>query len=293
MLYANGGIPYSVVSVVLGSGTDENGYYEFRGTPAFAARWAAAKAYALRTFGRTIYIRTGWNVYRPYNIQVIARNNACASGNCDGAAVAGSSSHGGNWAGRDCLAVDVDPNGLSWDQVDEAMGFVGFSARLITEAMSGIPGGERWHYIDFNAFGPVPAELSSTDFTNQSEEDDDMKAIIQAGQPDSGIIIQAGVPPYALGGQVFDALRGAYGLTVHELADWQYATVVREQWTAAKAAAALTPNTPLPADAIATIVSGINAGIDDAVSSEFGVDKILERLSTLPSEVVDAVKARL
>lgn len=168
MPYLNGQVPYSVVSVVLASGTDGNGYWEFRCTPAFAARWAFAKREAERSFGRTIYIRAGWNVYRPYDVQVSARKRACASGNCNGASVAGYSSHGGNWGGRDCLAVDVDPNGLTWDQVDQAMEAAGFSARLITEAMSGIKGGERWHYIDFNAFGPVPAGLGATPF----EEDD-------------------------------------------------------------------------------------------------------------------------
>jgi hypothetical protein len=166
--YSNGRVPYTVVSVVLAKGTDSNGYWEFRCTPAFAARWAFAKREAERRFGRTIYIRTGWNIYRPYDVQYAARRRACASGNCNGAAVEGSSSHGGNWGGRDCLAVDVDPNGLTWDQVDQAMEAAGFSARLITEAMSGIKGGERWHYIDFNAFGAIPAGMNAKPF----EEDD-------------------------------------------------------------------------------------------------------------------------
>lgn len=170
MMYRNGQVPFTVVSVVLGTGRDANGYWEFRCTPAFAARWAYAKREAERRFGRTIFIRTGWNIYRPLNIQREARERACAQGNCNGASVAGYSSHGGNWGGRDCLAVDVDPNGLTWDQVDVAMEAAGFAARMITEAMSGIRGGERWHYIDFNAFGPVPifAGFDATTF----EEDD-------------------------------------------------------------------------------------------------------------------------
>jgi hypothetical protein len=166
------------VSVVLASGTDENGYWEFRCTPAFAARWAFAKAYALKHFGRTIFIRTGWNIYRPIASQRVARANACAAGNCAGAAVAGSSSHGGNWNGRDCLAVDVDPNGLTWDQVDEAMSAAGFAVQQITEAMSGISGGERWHYIDFAAFGAVPAFTEETEFTPEPEEEDMSYSII-------------------------------------------------------------------------------------------------------------------
>ena len=189
--YSNGRVPYTVVSVVLATGTDSNGYWEFRCTPAFAARWATAKKEAERRFGRTIHIRTGWNIYRPYDVQVAARKRACASGNCNGAAAAGSSSHGGNWGGRDCLAVDVDPNGLTWDQVDQAMEAAGFSARLITEAMSGIKGGERWHYIDFNAFGAVPAGGNATPIVSTKptpgtpREDEDMS--INFRRVDTGV----------------------------------------------------------------------------------------------------------
>jgi hypothetical protein len=186
--YGNGNIPYNVVSVVLASGTDSNGYWEFRCTPAFAHKWAAAKKNAERLFGKTIYIRTGWNVYRPFQVQKDARTRACASGNCNGASVAGYSSHGGNWQGRDCLAVDVDPNGLTWDQVDRAMEPAGFSARLITEKMSGIPGGERWHYIDFDAFGPVPAAVEVKPIGSESSEEEDMALplVITVSHPVSG-----------------------------------------------------------------------------------------------------------
>lgn len=196
MGYPNGEIPYSVVSVVLDSGTDENGYWEFRCTPAFAARWAAAKRYAEAHFGRTIYVRSGWNIYRPLFSQEIARRNACASGNCNGAAVPRSSSHGGNWRGRDCLAVDVNPNGLSWAQVDAAMESAGFSAGLITESMSGIRGGEPWHYILFGdlAFGAVPPGLASSGATNfepttpdeAEREDDEMDILMQLDLEVSG-----------------------------------------------------------------------------------------------------------
>lgn len=177
--YANGQVPYSVVSVVLASGTDANGYWEFRCTPAFAARWTQAKRNAERLFGRTIYIRTGWNIYRPLFSQQTARRNACAAGNCAGASVPGYSSHGGNWGGRDCLAVDVDPNGLTWDQVDQAMEAAGFSARLITEKISGIPGGERWHYIDFNAFGPAPAGTETGEFDSMATKQEIKDALYE------------------------------------------------------------------------------------------------------------------
>lgn len=157
VLYKNGQVPFSVVSEVLASGTNQDGYWEMRATPATAARWRYAKQLCVEWYGRPIYIVPGWNIYRPLHIQQQARDRACRSGNCAGAAVPGYSSHGGNWNGRDCLAIDVAPNGLSWAQIDKAMIAAGFAAGLITQAISGIPGGEPWHYIDFAAFGPVPA----------------------------------------------------------------------------------------------------------------------------------------
>jgi hypothetical protein len=83
-----------------------------------------------------------------------------------------------------------------------------------------------------NHYGePIPGSES------EPEEDDDMKVIIKKGAPDSGIILQAGIPPYSLPAQVLKALCGAFGIkTIVELEDWQYDTVVREQWAAFTAA---------------------------------------------------------
>lgn len=160
VLYSNGKIPAGVLKTYA-SGTDSNGYWEFQSTPATWARYQAAKRYAEAHFGRTLYIRSGWNIYRPYAVQQAARIRECAKGNCNGAAVAGYSSHGGNWNGRDCLAIDIDPNGLSWGQVWEACRAAGFSCGLITQAISGIVGGEPWHIIDFNAFVAFSGDGSS------------------------------------------------------------------------------------------------------------------------------------
>lgn len=126
----------------------------------------------------------------------------------------------------------------------------------------------------------------------QSEEDDDMKAVSQAGLPDSGIIIQAGVPPYALPRQVFEALMVSYGLTEHVLPDWQYGTVVREQWTAANIGAGLAKDGPAKVD-VAPIVAAVYSAVDGAVVEGLDTEKILQRLSVLPAEVVDQLKARL
>jgi len=178
--YQNGQVPYSVVSVVLATGTDQNGYWEMRATPATAARWKYAKQLCQQWYGRPIYIRTGWNIYRPLHIQQQARDRACAVKRCNEAAVPGYSSHGGNWNGRDCLAIDVEPNGLSWAQIDKAMVAAGFSAGLITQAISGRPGGEPWHYIDFNAFGPVPAFAGAQPFEEDDMFSDEDRKMLQS-----------------------------------------------------------------------------------------------------------------
>lgn len=169
-LYPNGEVPLDVVSVVLGTGYEDGRYWEHRLTPATAARWAEAQRYALEKFGRTILIRSGSCAYRPLDWQIYYRQDACAQGNCNGASVPRYSSHGGNWNGRDCLAIDVDPNGLTWDQVWEACEHAGFSCGLITEAISSIAGGEPWHIIDFAAFGAVPTFTDPALLRRQKED---------------------------------------------------------------------------------------------------------------------------
>lgn len=175
--YKNGRIPAPGTPgsplVTIAKGIDSNGYWEFQTTEATYARWREAKRYAEWKFGKTIYIRTGWNVYRPYHIQEAARIRACNAGNCNAAAYPGYSSHGGNWQGRDCLAIDVDPNGLAWWQVWEACRHAGFSVGLITKAIAGID--EPWHIIDFNAFGAVPAFEGSKPFPLPQPEEEEKK----------------------------------------------------------------------------------------------------------------------
>lgn len=154
------------------------------------------------------------------------------------------------------------------------------------------------HYYVFGRYATVdPYPLIDWSITQppKAKGDDDMRAIIQAGQPDSGIIIEAGVPPYSLPGQTFDALCGAYGLEAVTLADWQYGTVVREQWRAAGAAASLEPNDDGKTLEIATdaIVSGVLSGIDESVARLLPVDEILKRIAALPEATLAALKAAL
>jgi hypothetical protein len=188
MLYSNGRVPLSVVSVVLGSGRDSKGrYWEHRLTPATAARWAFAVDYAFRKWGKRMSIRSGGpNAYRPLEFQWFYYQDGVDEGNPLQAAYPATSSHGGNWRGRDCLAIDVDPGYdafgrqlLTWAQVWEACRAAGFECGLITKAIAGIE--EPWHVNDFNAFGAVPAFDGFTPFEedDMSQKDiDEMKATL-------------------------------------------------------------------------------------------------------------------
>lgn len=311
MPYLNGQVPYSVVSVVLASGTDENGYWEFRCTPAFAARWAYAKAEAVRRFGRPIFIRTGWNIYRPLFSQVIARDNACAAGNCAGAAVPKTSSHGGEWRGRPCLAVDVDPNGLTWDQVDQAMEAAGFSARLITEQMSGIRGGERWHYIDFNAFGPIPAGMDSTPFEGEElaepiRKEEDMPGIRIHHQVftngNQAYVVETDTGFFIPGADYLAALVKAYGIDLDKLPhvneyDWNAVTQAKALSLGGypQAAAVVISDAQIQtiAAAAATAATASAQDVDAAQIAAAVEAQLRDEFAAVPGAVADEQHARL
>lgn len=88
-------------------------------------------------------------------------------------------------------------------------------------------------YLIERVVDALPAEgEESRPFIPIPTGDDDMRAVRLIGAPDSGIIIQAATPPYSLAESVFVALCLAYDLKPVDLPDWQYGTVVREQWTA-------------------------------------------------------------
>lgn len=91
---------------------------------------------------------------------------------------------------------------------------------------------------------------------------DTMRAVELAGAADSGIIIQDGCLPNALPRQTFDALCGAYGLTSQVLADWQYGTVIREQWAVyAQNNPTLTLSVDLDAEDVEAIAAQVRAGL--------------------------------
>ena len=206
-LYQNGRIPQGNL-IKIASGADVNGYWEHLISPATLRKWTAALAYARRKWGKVMRISTGWNVYRPYAVQTDARKRACAAGNCNAAAVAGWSSHGGTWRNSrytgglwvDALAIDVVRQELTWAQVDEAMRHAGFLVGAITKAIAGID--EPWHYIDLDPWAAVPSgDLDSKPVTpapddkvpDLSEEDDMQTFIIKRDGRDEWTLINLDV----------------------------------------------------------------------------------------------------
>lgn len=148
------------------------------------------------------------------------------------AAYPGTSSHGGtyNFGNGEVEQGAVDYGNwyeIGWELFQQLTRQAGFIPGVFI-GRPGIPD-EYWHVFD-----PTPWDASTANLATAptSEEDDDMRAIRQAGVPGSGIIIQPGVPPYSLDEQVFLTLASSYGLNIIDLPDWKYGTVVREQWTA-------------------------------------------------------------
>lgn len=167
--YQNGRFPLSMMVKLSGSG-GLNHYLP----PATAARWDALQARAKERTGRTLLIWGGWDAYRPYAEQVRMRSQACAAGNCNGAASPGTSSHGLIWEGRDAAAFDAG----NWSYVyggnraaffDDARS-VGLSPGLINPSRNKSYPDEPWHVVDLNPWGPVPALDGSKAFPEQEDD---------------------------------------------------------------------------------------------------------------------------
>jgi hypothetical protein len=167
MKYRNGEIPLEEL-VLLASGTNEDGYWEHRLSPATAARWVALVQDVWLHEGVALYISPGWNAYRPLAAQILAKRKYGRL-----AAAVGFSSHGGYFEGRDTLAIDV----ANWGDLGAETFFAyarkhGFIANYF-DGKNGRPL-EQWHIIDPNPFtgGAAIAGGSSTSITTVPEEDD-------------------------------------------------------------------------------------------------------------------------
>lgn len=159
--YSNGYIPDDLLVTFRVGYNSTDGSWAHSLSPATYARHLALVGRAKDRTGRTLTISDGWGAYRPYPAQVVARN---VYGN--GAAWPGTSSHGGFWEGRQTLAMDYSNwswvYGGDWEAFKSDCYAVGLTPGMISEAR-GYPE-EKWHVIDLDPWGAVPAGFDATNF---------------------------------------------------------------------------------------------------------------------------------
>lgn len=159
--YPNGEIPDSELVTFDFGHDDVEGDWKHQLTPGTYAKHLALVARAKDRTGRTLRVSPGSNAYRPIRTQRIFRD---LYGN--GAAVPGTSSHGGQWEGADRMAMDYG----NWAYVyaefanPRAEFFadcraVGLEPGLISTSR-GYPD-EPWHVIDNDPWAPAPASATS------------------------------------------------------------------------------------------------------------------------------------
>jgi hypothetical protein len=138
--------------VFLGAGVNADGHWEHL-LPAGAVRkHRALVELGKQRRGRTLTITTGWNGYRPIAAQRVARANACARGRCGDAATVGTSSHGGEYQGRDVFAIDY--SNWAWVWGTQA---AFYAACREVGLEPGVFSWEPWHVIDRDPWAASPA----------------------------------------------------------------------------------------------------------------------------------------
>ncbi|WP_144834117.1 M15 family metallopeptidase [Microbacterium sp. BH-3-3-3] len=155
-----------------------------------AARWRELQRLAQEKYGVWLAITSGWNGYRPYDIQVQYRKELGIW-----AAVPGYSSHGLVYQGRDCAAIDVNNWGalapgnssLAWSRFVVLCRLVGFTVDFVSPQ-------ELWHIGDFDPF-IVPAFASITINPGTTArppiaEEDDMLIITATSSSKDGVILE-------------------------------------------------------------------------------------------------------
>jgi hypothetical protein len=138
-----GGIPNGRLDestmVNLGSGWDKYGQWFHLAPPGTAARWQELVRLAHEKYGVRLRVTPGWNIYRPLRIQYLYRADLGIW-----AAVPGTSSHGGEYQGRECCAIDVQNWGdLGWARFVALCRIVGLTVNFVKPQ-------ELWHVGDFN-----------------------------------------------------------------------------------------------------------------------------------------------
>lgn len=170
MRYANGQIPEHALEE-LGSGWDQDGQWKHLATPGTAVRWRWMVGAALQKYGLLLRITPGWNVFRPLRMQFIYRERLGIM-----AAWPGTSSHGGVFDGRDCMAIDVQ----NWDELapgNIALAWARFQAlcRLAGFTTDFVTPRERWHIGDFDPWN-VPAWMEDDMYTDADRARDNQMA---------------------------------------------------------------------------------------------------------------------
>jgi hypothetical protein len=176
----NGNIPESDM-VEIGRGYDRYGLWKHLLPAGTLRRWRYLVALALRKYGVVLYITAGWNAYRPLWVQRLYRT---ALGIW--AAIPGTSSHGGLYNGRLCMAVDV----ANWRDLapgDESLAWARFKAlcRLAGFTVDFVTPQELWHIGDQNDIWAAPASLEVTPLPIE-DNDDPEEVIMRARSKQSG-----------------------------------------------------------------------------------------------------------
>lgn len=152
-------------------------------TAATARRWNNLVADVKRNEGVTLRITQGQfpNAYRDLAGQKKARTYWCALGACNNAAYPGTSSHGGEYRGKDSMAVDV----TNWMELGKTKFYRYARKHGFTP---GVFDWEPWHLVDWNPWvmpdssgggesKPVPEPVPPVVVPEEEEEDeeDEMK----------------------------------------------------------------------------------------------------------------------
>lgn len=164
---ANGQLDESRM-LVLGTGWDKHGQWFHKAPPGTAARWEEIRRLAWEKYRVWLWITPGWNVYRPLWVQRLYRADLGIW-----AAWPGTSSHGGEYQGRSCCAIDVGNWGdLGWARFVALCRIVGFTVDFVTPQ-------ELWHIGDFDPwnvpqFAAIEINHETTALPVVEEEEDDM-----------------------------------------------------------------------------------------------------------------------
>lgn len=219
--FPNGFIPENVL-VTFGSGyRSDYGYWKHQLSVSSYTKHKKLQELSLARTGKKLQISTGNNAYRDYAGQVFARQH---HGN--GAAVPGTSSHGGYWEGKNTLAMDYG----NWSYVYNGnrntfyqdVRAAGLAPGLISPER-GYPD-EPWHVVDLEPWivpagggglTPIPKKEIRVNVIRRSDKDAPVSAGIGmapggtiylntvGGNPASGSNIVGPVGEYVIAAHVY------------------------------------------------------------------------------------------